>query len=274
MRRFLKTPRRGVRRTSEKNGCQMQLIRLFFQIFFIEAVLYHSILFSMGASYKNCESFCPFGAVETLVLFIKNGRFPCAINELNYAIFFGVILLCLFFKRIFCSWVCPLGAVNEFLTFVRSKIIKYENPYERIMSALGSIKYILLVFIAYVTYVNYDLVFRPYCPYFTAFGIHGHTTNVLSYFVLANILLLTLTIKLGFCRVLCPFGAFLSIFNSKTVFKIYRDEKACVNCAQCDKACYNGIAVSRETRIESRECSLCLRCVSACASRSALKIGM
>lgn len=252
----------------------MQALRFVFQLLFIELILYNAILFSTGASYKNCESYCPFGAVETFPLFAASGKFPCAVNELNYSIFAGVLILTLVFKRAFCSWVCPFGAVNELITRARDKFSAYAPVAENILKPLYSIKYILLAVIVGATWQNYDLVFRPYCPYFTAFGLHGHTTVVLSYFVLANALLITFFIKLGFCRTLCPFGAFLSVFNRKTVFKIYRDRSACVDCKICDGACLSEINVSGAEKIESPDCTMCLGCVSACPKNGVLKVGM
>jgi polyferredoxin len=252
----------------------MQAIRFIFQLFFIELILYHAVLLSFGESYKNCESYCPFGAVETLALFVQSGKFPCAVNEFNYSIFAGVLLLTVFFKRAFCSWVCPLGAVNELITRTRSYFIKYRPLADNILKPLYSVKYILLAVILIATYRSYDLVFRPYCPYFTTFGLHGHTTVVLSYFILANALLVTLFIKMGFCRTLCPFGAFLNVFNMKTVFKIYRDGDACVNCKLCDGACLAEIKVSENAKIENAGCTMCLSCVSACSKHGALKVGL
>ncbi len=251
----------------------MQTIRFLFQLFFIEFILYHAVLFSLGASYKNCETYCPFGAVETMALFVKTAKFPCAVNEFNYSILAGVLILTIFFKRVFCSWVCPLGAVNELITSLRARFAKYNQFGANILKPLYSIKYILLAVIVIATYRNYDLVFRPYCPYFTAFGLHGHTTEVLSYFILANALLITFFIKLGFCRTLCPFGAFLNLFNIRTVFKIYRDEKTCVNCKLCDKACQNEIKISETAKIDDRGCTMCLNCISACGKNNSLKIG-
>ncbi len=248
-------------------------LRLLFQLFFIEFILYHAIMFLNGASYKNCESFCPMGAVETLSLFIKNGKFPCAVNELNYSIFFVIIVLTILFKRVFCSWVCPFGAINEFISSARSYFSAYDKFTGTVMKFLHSVRYFILTAIIYFTYTNYDLVFRPYCPYFTAFGTHGHTTYFFSYFVLINVLIATLIVKLGFCRILCPFGAFLALFNFKTVLKIYRDSDKCVNCGICDKSCNFEIKVSEKEVVNSPECVMCMNCISKCPKAGALKIG-
>ncbi len=251
----------------------MRTLRFLFQLFFIELILYHAVLFSLGASYKNCETYCPFGAVETMALFVKTAKFPCAVNEFNYSMLAGVLILTILFKRVFCSWVCPLGAVNELITVIRGRFNKYKAISANILNPLYSIKYILLIVIIAATYRHYDLVFRPYCPYFTAFGLHGHTTETLSYFILTNALLITFFIKLGFCRTLCPLGAFLNLFNTRNVFKIYRDEAKCVNCKLCDGACLNEIKISEAVKIDSRGCTMCLNCISACPENNALKIG-
>lgn len=250
----------------------MQAARFIFQLFFLEFILYNSIYFFTGASYRNCESFCPMGAVEVLPLFLKNLKYPCAVNELNLAILLGVVALTVVFKRAFCSWVCPLGALNEFAFAVREKFAPYAQFSKKIAERLASVKYAGLIALVAATTWYYDLVFRPYCPFFTAFGLHGHTTRVISYFVLANVAVLALSVRMGWCRIACPFGAFLNLFNSATVFALTRDPAACSGCGLCDRACPSDIEVSRCERITSRECTMCARCVSACPKSGVINL--
>lgn len=252
----------------------MRITRLVFQIFFIEFIIYAAIMFFAGDSYFNCESYCPMGAVETLPLFLKNLQFPCAVNEFNYSIFLGVLMLTVFFKRVFCSWICPLGTLNELVSSIRERFSRYSPMSHNALKISAALKTVVLLVIVGSTFYYYDLVFRPFCPYFTAFGLHGHTTGVLSYFILINIFILTLTVKMGFCRTLCPFGAFLNIFNIRTVFKIYRDEEKCVNCKLCDRVCPAELNVSEAPAVKSAECTMCMNCIGACGKNKALNIGL
>lgn len=251
----------------------MRTVRFIFQLLFLEFILYRAIGFASGASYLNCESYCPMGAVEVLPLFIRDLRYPCAVNELNLAILIGVVALTVLFKRAFCSWVCPLGSIGELISAVRRYFSRYAPAGERASGYMIALRSIALLVIVWGTWVNYDLVFRPFCPYFTAFGLHGHTTNALSYFILANVILLFAFVRMGFCRALCPMGAFLSIFNKKTVFAICRDEKVCNGCGACDAACPSELPVSKLPAVDRVDCTMCLNCVAACRREGSLKVG-
>jgi len=212
------------------------------------------------------------GALEVLPSFFKNFSYPCAVNELNMALLILTVFMTVFIKRAFCSWVCPLGTISEFAYRIREKIVPFPSSSEAVIRSFSYLKYAaLLVIIAATTY-NYDLVFRPFCPYFTTFGLHGHTTGIFSYFILANVIILAFALKMGWCRVACPFGAFLNIFNARTVLALKRDPSGCNGCGICDRECPAGIQVSKSDKITSRECTMCVKCVSSCPRNGTINL--
>ncbi len=74
-----------------------------------------------------------------------------------------------------------------------------------------------------------------------------------------------------FCRLLCPLGAFYSLFNRNSLVKLDFIEGNCVHCLACVPACPTGVRPYEER--DSRDCILCLKCVDACRF-GALNVGL
>jgi polyferredoxin len=89
--------------------------------------------------------------------------------------------------------------------------------------------------------------------------------------MLTLILVGAVLISRFFCRVLCPLGAFYSLFSRVTLVRLEFIEGNCVHCLSCVAHCPTGCRPYEKQ--DSRECILCLKCVDACRFR-ALNIGL
>ena len=89
--------------------------------------------------------------------------------------------------------------------------------------------------------------------------------------VLVLILVAAALISRFFCRVLCPLGAFYSLFSRISLVQLEFVAGNCVECGACVRRCPTGIVPNQE--FDSRECIMCLKCVDACHF-SALDFGM
>jgi polyferredoxin len=63
-----------------------------------------------------------------------------------------------------------------------------------------------------------------------------------------------------FCRTACPYGVFLSMAASKSMFKIRRNDN-CIDCGKCETVCPTGMAGRDDSKAE---CYLCNRCIDVC----------
>jgi polyferredoxin len=82
---------------------------------------------------------------------------------------------------------------------------------------------------------------------------------------------LAILISRFFCRVLCPLGAFYSLFSRISLVQLEFVAGNCVECGACLHHCPTGVVPNQE--FDSRECIMCLKCVDACHFR-ALDFGM
>ena len=75
--------------------------------------------------------------------------------------------------------------------------------------------------------------------------------------------------KKGFCRFICPWGAFLKIPTSLSFFKV-RKTGTCTLCHVCTDECPIGIDVSYEInkfdKVVSSNCTSCMNCTQGCPS--------
>ena len=174
---------------------------------------------------------CPVGMFQNIVdAFVQ----PTVLLPWTVLILFAVPLLtALFYGRVFCSGVCPFGAVQE-LTAV--KPIKIPDGLEH---ALGLFRYIVLGVGAFCVTTGLGYIvcrFDPYVGFFRMSGIY----SVLMFG--AVMLGLGFVVGRPFCRFLCPYGALLGLCGSLAMKKVAVMPGDCTKCRLCEEICpYNAI---------------------------------
>ena len=258
----------------------MQKLRRLFQLGFVVAALTVGIRHAMGISRITCETYCPFGGLEGLLSLLTHKQFPCATGERNLALFIALILLTLVSRRVFCSWVCPVGTVSEWILFISRKLgfgSKKSNAGSGTLisrkwdARLRWLRLPILISILYLTFKTGELIFRGVDPYYIMFSIHGHDVYWWSYVVIGLVLVSIFIIPMAWCRYLCPLGGTLWPFSRMGAIRLRRTSK-CVDCGKCDAVCPWGIDVSKQDDVLSGECTLCLECTHTCPVKGALEL--
>ncbi|MBN1759253.1 MAG: 4Fe-4S binding protein [Chitinispirillaceae bacterium] len=168
------------------------------------------------------------------------------------AIILLLVLSTIAVGRIFCGYLCPIGAVQELMYFIPSK--KLIGRYGRIFSIARSI-----VFVALIMSAVFGGIALLEWAGVTAF-FHLRTRSPFFY-IFAAILIVSLFLYRPFCRIACPLGLLMSWSSRLNFFKI-RTGSACTNCTFCEKQCPTQTAILAPDR--SGECYLCLRCADKC----------
>ena len=236
------------------------------QLLFLGLTVWVGIQMAMGVRGATIERYCPFGGVETLLPWLNKTGTLCSLSTLNISLFLGVLVLTVLLKRVFCSHICPMGAVFEWLGILglNLKIARLKIP-PKVDFILKGIKYPILILIIYGTYKASELVFRDFDPFYVLFsGGQGH--GIARYGIPITIALLAaaIVLPLSFCKYLCPFAATLAPFGRFGLTRIVRNEENCTQCKACDKACNWGVTISDKKVINSAECSNCLDCLRKC----------
>lgn len=256
----------------------VQHFRLVIQLFFLALVSVgayrHQVLGGGPTGSASIDALCPFGALETLYKYFASGEYINRLNLSNFILLGGAILLVIVVGRYFCGWICAIGTLQELaqklgdrFKFIRK--LEITVP-EKIDKPLRYLKYVVLVWSLWATWQTGLLVIRPYDP-FAAYGhiYGGNLTELWSEFAIGISILLvsvigSIFIDRLFCKYLCPLGAFLGLFNKISLFRIKRDESACLNCKLCSRKCPVNIPIDTIKEVKSAECIGCLTCITTC----------
>jgi len=181
---------------------------------------------------------------------------------------FTCISLVLWGRGTFCGWLCPFGALQEFVAklgpLLKIRPIRLTPETDR---RLKRIKYLLLAGIVLSAALSSNItdLAVELEPFKTAITLNFVRAWPFVVYAL-GLLLANLFIYKFFCRVLCPFGAALVLLGRLRIFKwIPRRSECGTPCQTCNHRCpYQ--AITPLGKIQYDECFQCMDCVVIYAS--------
>lgn len=187
-------------------------------------------LLYFGFYRKGCV--CSVGSIQNMLGVFLEGS-P-GVPYVVAGFFFLPLLFALYFGRVFCAGVCPLGAIQE---VVAVRPVQLSRPVE---AALGLFAYAYLGLTVLSVFMGAGFLICRYDP-FVGFFRQGASFNM---FTAGGILLVAgIFIARPYCRFLCPYGVLLrwtSLF-SKWHASITPD--TCIQCRLCESSCPYGAIV-------------------------------
>ncbi len=204
----------------------------------------------------------------------------------------GITLL---FGRVYCSFMCPLGILQDVFSrgkkIIRGKKAAYGYRPEMRKTRLA----LLAVFLVSLALVPVGVtVLDPYSNFgrimtSLAKPVWQAGNNVLAKYVgavgglrfdyqlvyvdypaiaaalVAFILIGVLAFFFGrrYCNTLCPVGTLLGLLARFSLFKI-RLKPGCVSCGQCEKACKGECIDSKSKTVDASRCVACMNCLGVC----------
>lgn len=248
-------------------------LRTVFQIFFftlIALIAVNHVLDDTGIgipwlSNISLHAVCPFGGVVSLYQLATVGTFTQKIHQSSFILMILVFVLSFLFGSVFCSWVCPLGSVQEWVGKIGKRIFKkrYNHFIPRgIDKYMRYLRYIMLLWVLYATATTARLAFSAIDPYYALFNFWIGEVAVTGLVVLGVTLLASLLVERPWCKYACPYGALLGITNLFSVFSIRRRETTCKSCNLCARECPMNIPVDTVTVVRDHQCIGCLECTS------------
>jgi polyferredoxin len=187
------------------------------------------------------HNLCPYSAV--CFGFSKN--FLCGLNSsafgLTIAFSFLILVLAIFFGRLFCSFICPLGTIQEYIFALFNKKSKKKKRSHYLERRFSLVKYGVLAVTAILAIAGISYIYIRFCPIYAI--------SMLPYIAVLGLILALLIIIVGifierfWCRYLCPYAALLNLFQylGKVVgfprLKIHRNLERCNDCGFCSLNC-------------------------------------
>ncbi len=168
----------------------------------------------------------------------------------------------LFWGRVFCSSLCPFGALQDFITRFVPKKWQRKVPQKLHDTALY-LKYGILFFLVVMALSYSELsLFQYFEPFGTIFYF---SQSLLLWSILLMFLVGATIVPRFYCRYACPLGAALGVVSFVSPFKIKRVDQ-CQVCKVCEHACPTGAI--RGPDIDFKECVRCDVCEIKLIARS------
>jgi len=198
---------------------------------------------------------CVAGSLQQLALFAVGAIKG---NYLYWSLLFILpVLFSIVFGRIFCGYACPIGAWQQFLSWLGTKLPKFSIP-TNLDKILKNLKYFLALSIPVIAWYTKSPVFQRIEPFSYLFSLNWTLYGIVS---VAVVSIASVFISRPFCRYICPYGAVLAIFSRFSIYKI-KSNDSCKNCKICDRVCETD-AITKGA-VSQMECIRCRKCIDSC----------
>ncbi len=209
----------------------------------------------------------------------------------------ALLVLTLVFGRVFCSWLCPLGMLQDFanraaLPFRKTKIRRFAPNHPRLRAVVALVAFAGLAAgsVGLLTWLDpYSIAARGMAallaPLLTsiasALGADLPSPDWLRYAGTLGMAVAAfgLALPLGlavwrgrlYCNTLCPVGAVLGLLARFAPCTPHIDKELCGRCAACMKACKAQAIDVKNMRVDATRCVACYNCLGACG-RGAMQL--
>tara|TARA_R100001377_G_scaffold81753_1_gene61476 strand:+ start:7616 stop:9643 length:2028 start_codon:yes stop_codon:yes gene_type:complete len=166
------------------------------------------------------------------------------------------VITTIIWGRVFCSSLCPFGAVQDVIARFTPKAWRLKMPQAIHDNALY-VKYAILALIVGAAISGSSIsLFQYFEPFGTLFFF---SSSALLWTILILILIASAVVERFYCRYVCPLGAALGIVSLVSPLRIKRVSQ-CTVCKVCEHACPTGAI--RKEKIDFKECVRCDICES------------
>lgn len=220
-----------------------------------------------------------------------------AIFSLSAIGFIVVLLMTILFGRIYCSVICPLGILQDFISRIAKFLkIRKRYKYRKANTLLRNIILALLIISLFTGSLILLNLLDPYSLYgkfaakllmplgmsinnlFAAIlesrGIyHLYHIDILPIhiftIILPLLLIFTLILMAGkygrlYCNTICPIGTLFGWISKFSAFRIDFDRTKCTKCAKCAFVCKSECISIKELTIDHSRCVACFNCLVVC----------
>ncbi len=224
------------------------------------------------------EGWLPIAGMMNLKYFLVTGHIPL-VHPAAMFLLITFLSMAFLFRKAFCSWLCPIGTMSEYLWRAGHKVFGRNFHLPRWMDIpLRGLKYLLLGFFVWAVSSMSASALAAFMQ--SPYGIIADV-KMLNFFrhigetgliVLGVLAVASVFVQNFWCRYLCPYGALLGLTAFFSPMRIRRNASACIDCGKCAKACPSALRVDQLVSIKSAECTGCVECVAVCPAQGALQL--
>ncbi|MBN1472437.1 MAG: 4Fe-4S dicluster domain-containing protein [Syntrophaceae bacterium] len=207
-----------------------------------------------------------------------------------------IVVISLIFGRVYCSFLCPLGTLQDIVIALARKtgfrkIHAFRKPNNwlrysilattSVFVALGSMSLLNLldpysligrIFTSFIqpTFVQIENAGINVLKNFNIYFFHADTAYlpVPVFFItlVSLIIILIMSARWGrfYCNTVCPVGTLLGLMARIAVFKFVFNQTNCRECISCESVCKAGCIDHKTATIDQSRCVGCFNCLEAC----------
>ena len=242
------------------------------------------------------------GTLHTWLGWLAKIQFLPALLALNVGVVVALVLLTLLFGRIYCSVVCPLGVMQDIVSWISGRRKKHKfrfshSPEKRILR-YGILALFIVAFIAGIgslvallaPYSSYGRIaqniFQPvyilgnnilawvaervdsYAFYSREVWMRSLPTFIIATITLVGIGVLAWRNGRTYCNTICPVGTILNLMARFSWFKVKVDETKCNKCGLCSRSCKSACIDFKNSKIDYSRCVVCGDCIDKCRKKA------
>lgn len=223
-------------------------------------------------------------------------QFLPALLAMNVVVVILLLALTLIFGRIYCSVICPLGIMQDVISWIHGKQKKNRFSFSKEKKWLRYTMLVLFVIALIAGVHSLVALLAPYSSYgrivtnllkpiyeggnnvlasiaehFNSYAFYHVDVWIKSLptFIIAAVtfvVLFVLAWRNGrtYCNTICPVGTFLSFFARFSWMKINFDEEKCKNCGKCSRNCKAACIDYKNHTVDYSRCVVCGNCLGQC----------
>jgi len=213
--------------------------------------------------------------------------------------FLLVVILTMLFGRVYCSSICPLGTLQDIISFIIKKVKKKKYYYHSkeqtwlrysilLASSIAAVSGFILLLNLLDPFSNSGKIFvnlvRPVLIYVNnltssvlesagIWAVYPYDLKNVSYINLlypaiffAVVFVLVYRNGRTFCNTICPVGTLLGFISKVSFIKLTIDESNCRSCKLCERVCKGGCIDKTNKEIDFTRCVSCYNCLTVCPS--------
>ena len=224
-------------------------------------------------------------------------QFLPAVMALNVGVVIFLIALTLIFGRVYCSTICPLGVMQDLISWFAGK--RKKNRF-KFSPAKSYLRYGVLALFVAAMVAGIGSVVALLAPY-SSYGriaqnllspLYKWGNNLLAFiaekvdsyafystdvivasvgtFAIAAVTLIVigyLAWRSGrtYCNTICPVGTVLGELSRFSLLKPVIDTDKCINCGKCARNCKASCIDAKNHAIDYTRCVVCMDCLESCS---------
>jgi polyferredoxin len=239
------------------------------------------------------------GAVHAWLGWMAKIQLLPAVLALNLTVVAVLLILTLLMGRVYCSVICPLGVMQDIISWIHGKTRKKNRFRFSYSPEKKWVRYpVLVLFILGLVLGAHSIavIIAPYSAYgriaanlfaplyqwgnnllawaaeradsyaFYSVDVWIKSASALIISAMTFLVVGFLAWKHGrtWCNTICPVGTVLGFFSRFSLFAPVIDTEKCRNCGLCGKQCKASCINTKDHKIDYSRCVACMDCIETC----------